>query len=79
MIALVGRIVKFELESYVRKSDAAILIGELKEYWKMSLNQSLQDLNTAFPDSDVTMPVLFVGHGSPMNALEDNDFSRIRL
>lgn len=23
-----------------------------------------------------TMPVLFVGHGSPMNAIEDNDFSR---
>jgi len=22
------------------------------------------------------MPVLFVGHGSPMNAIEDNDFSR---
>lgn len=23
------------------------------------------------------MPVLFVGHGSPMNAIEDNDFSRV--
>lgn len=22
------------------------------------------------------MPVLFIGHGSPMNAIEDNDFSR---
>ena len=22
------------------------------------------------------MPVLFVGHGNPMNAIEDNDFSR---
>lgn len=22
------------------------------------------------------MPVLFVGHGSPMNAIEDNDFSK---
>ena len=22
------------------------------------------------------MPVLFVGHGSPMNAIEDNEFSR---
>ncbi len=22
------------------------------------------------------MPVLFVGHGSPMNAIEDNQFSR---
>ena len=23
-----------------------------------------------------TMPVLFVGHGSPMNAIEDNPFSQ---
>ena len=23
-----------------------------------------------------TMPVLFVGHGSPMNGIEDNEFSR---
>ena len=22
------------------------------------------------------MPVLFIGHGSPMNAIEDNDFTR---
>jgi len=22
------------------------------------------------------MPVLFIGHGSPMNAIEDNEFSR---
>ena len=28
------------------------------------------------PDSDGRMPVLFVGHGSPMNAIEDNEFSR---
>lgn len=27
------------------------------------------------PETEV-MPVLFVGHGSPMNAVEDNDFSR---
>jgi len=24
----------------------------------------------------VRMPVLFIGHGSPMNAVEDNEFSR---
>jgi len=28
------------------------------------------------PDSGVKMPVLFVGHGSPVNAVEDNEFSR---
>lgn len=26
--------------------------------------------------SPLSMPVLFVGHGSPMNAIEDNEFSR---
>ncbi len=29
----------------------------------------------AFADTDLKMPVLFVGHGSPMNAIEDNEFS----
>jgi 4,5-DOPA dioxygenase extradiol len=28
------------------------------------------------PDSTDKMPVLFLGHGSPMNAIEDNEFSR---
>ena len=42
----------------------------------MTLNQTLQELHAAFPDSDQKMPVLFVGHGNPMNALEDNEFSR---
>lgn len=27
-------------------------------------------------ESTVKMPVLFIGHGSPMNAIEDNEFSR---
>ncbi|MBL7973675.1 MAG: 4,5-DOPA dioxygenase extradiol [Candidatus Kapabacteria bacterium] len=35
---------------------------------------SLSELH-ALPASD-TMPVLFVGHGSPMNGIEDNEFSR---
>jgi len=29
-------------------------------------------------DSAVRMPVLFVGHGSPTNAIDDNEFSRAR-
>ena len=28
------------------------------------------------PDGEHLMPVLFVGHGNPMNAIEDNEFSR---
>lgn len=29
-----------------------------------------------FADTGTAMPALFVGHGSPMNAIEDNEFSR---
>lgn len=29
-----------------------------------------------FPTTALRMPALFVGHGSPMNAVEDNEFSR---
>jgi 4,5-DOPA dioxygenase extradiol len=29
-----------------------------------------------FAESEVRMPVLFVGHGSPTNAIDDNEFSR---
>ena len=28
------------------------------------------------PETEATMPVLFIGHGNPMNAIEDNEFSR---
>lgn len=42
----------------------------------MTLNQTLRELHAAFADSDQKMPALFVGHGSPMNAIEDNEFSR---
>jgi 4,5-DOPA dioxygenase extradiol len=39
---------------------------------------SLSDLNkmtAGFDEVDKPMPVLFVGHGSPMNGIEANDFS----
>jgi len=42
----------------------------------MLVTQTLQRLNATFVDSERKMPVLFVGHGSPMNAIEDNEFSR---
>ena len=41
----------------------------------MTLLQPWQYLN-ALPDGAVAMPALFVGHGSPMNAIEENRFSK---
>ncbi|MGD0574650.1 MAG: 4,5-DOPA dioxygenase extradiol [Anaerolineales bacterium] len=35
-----------------------------------------QDSSEPRPDSGGLMPVLFVGHGSPMNAIENNEFSQ---
>lgn len=40
---------------------------------------TLSDLKTfsdSLPKQEKNMPMLFVGHGSPMNAIEDNEFSR---
>lgn len=41
----------------------------------MSLEKSLNNLLT-FPDEEMKMPVLFIGHGSPMNAIENNEFTK---
>ncbi|MCB1332860.1 MAG: 4,5-DOPA dioxygenase extradiol [Roseivivax sp.] len=41
----------------------------------MSTRQSLNALRDRLRPSD-RMPVVFVGHGSPMNALEDTEYSR---
>jgi 4,5-DOPA dioxygenase extradiol len=42
----------------------------------MSGLTSIKDAIAALDKRDVRMPVLFVGHGSPMNAVVDNAFSR---
>lgn len=42
----------------------------------MPTNEVIKDFHTQFPLSDTIMPALFVGHGNPMNAIEDNPFSR---
>jgi 4,5-DOPA dioxygenase extradiol len=38
--------------------------------------QSLRQFSAQFPRRSRPMPVLFIGHGSPMNGIEDNAFSR---
>jgi 4,5-DOPA dioxygenase extradiol len=37
---------------------------------------NLSSLFESLTETDYKMPVLFVGHGSPMNGVEDNEFSR---
>lgn len=38
--------------------------------------QSFRNFTDGLNGQDHKMPVLFVGHGSPMNGIEDNEFSR---
>lgn len=42
----------------------------------MSSLRNIDRVFQGFGKSERTMPALFVGHGSPMNAVEDNPFSR---
>ncbi|MBL7778263.1 MAG: 4,5-DOPA dioxygenase extradiol [Chitinophagales bacterium] len=42
----------------------------------MSYTNTLKKINQRLPTAGNKMPVLFVGHGSPMNAIEDNEFSQ---
>jgi 4,5-DOPA dioxygenase extradiol len=41
----------------------------------MSLSK-LQSLSETLTEQDIKMPVLFIGHGSPMNAIEENEFTK---
>ena len=42
----------------------------------MSTVNDFKNVFASDKNADAIMPVLFVGHGSPMNAIEDNEFSR---
>lgn len=42
----------------------------------MSSLKELHKFSEALPAEEKKMPLLFVGHGSPMNAIEDNEFSQ---
>ena len=41
----------------------------------MAADSTIRKLAEA-PETGTTTPVLFIGHGSPMNAIEDSEFSR---
>jgi 4,5-DOPA dioxygenase extradiol len=49
------------------KSTLAIMASTTLQGFMQNTNQ--------LKEQDVLMPVLFVGHGSPMNAIEDNEFT----
>ncbi len=36
---------------------------------------NLKTLASSLSETDITMPVLFIGHGNPMNAIEENEFT----
>jgi len=42
----------------------------------MASLHSFKNFTDGLPPQDQSMPVLFIGHGSPMNGIENNDFSR---
>lgn len=42
----------------------------------MDALQSLYHWSNDLKEEEVQLPVLFIGHGSPMNGIEDNEFSR---
>lgn len=54
-------------ETFIKSTAAALTMT--------AANASLTDLFSK-PAGEEKMPVLFIGHGSPMNAIEDNAYSR---
>ena len=42
----------------------------------MSTLGAFNTFTRSLPEREKKMPALFIGHGSPMNGIEDNEFSR---
>jgi 4,5-DOPA dioxygenase extradiol len=55
-----------------RKNFITLLSGGIA----MASIQSFYDWTKGLGEEEEKMPVLFIGHGSPMNAIEDNTFSK---
>jgi 4,5-DOPA dioxygenase extradiol len=52
-----------------------LLLSSFAKKITMTTNHTFQQLIQTFPEQDTIMPVLFIGHGSPMNGIEDKVFS----
>jgi len=55
-----------------RKNFITLLSGGIA----MASIQTFYDWTKGLGEEEEKMPVLFIGHGSPMNAIEDNEFSK---
>lgn len=55
-----------------RRSFVAMMSGTIA----LGSSDALTSFTNLLPETDSLMPALFVGHGSPMNGIEDNMFSR---
>lgn len=55
-----------------KKFIKTILTGAVTMTSLLAFNRFTNDLK----EQEQVMPVLFIGHGSPMNGIEDNEFSR---
>ncbi len=56
-----------ERKEFIKTLLGAMAITSLEPFYNWSKQLQM---------NDVLMPVLFIGHGSPMNGIEDNEFSR---
>lgn len=54
-------------KEFLKITSGAIAMASLQPFYSWSKNLKQEDQN---------LPVLFIGHGSPMNGIEDNEFSR---
>jgi 4,5-DOPA dioxygenase extradiol len=52
------------------------LKNSLLGLFAMTNLKELHKLSNTFSEHETKMPLLFVGHGNPMNAIEDNEFSK---
>lgn len=55
---------------------SAFIQNSLLSLFSMNSLKDLKTFSDTLRGNGIKMPVLFIGHGSPMNGIEDNEFSR---